>query len=255
MGTPFIFFLAIVMAYGSACGIWLVLNKYFPAFWPQESLAQPEGRYKEILPMILGVVGILAIGQMYQQGWLIPEPDNVYLASASWVLNNLLIYAPVFVVLYFRKQSVNTVFLSARKTGVKVGFGLGVSVVAMYLFYLISGSEKAFFEVFSNAAQLSSIRNFPAVFLEGVAVAFLFVRLSWTIGLKWAIIIPSLLFGLSHLATWSQSGDWLTLVLPYFLVTISTTVLVLYTTNKSKDVIWLGIIHFLMNQAIVTFGA
>ncbi|MCE7993963.1 MAG: hypothetical protein HEP71_18385 [Roseivirga sp.] len=248
-------FLAIVLAYGSACGIWLALNKYYPAFWPSVSITQPEARYKDILPTILAVVGILAIGQIYQQGWLIPEPKNEYLASGSWILNNVLIFSPVFIVLYFRKQSVNTVFLSVKKVAVKILFGLGVSVVAMYLFYLMSGSEKAFYQVFADSAQLSRLRNFPAVFLEGVAVAFLFVRLSWTIGLKWAIIIPSVLFGLSHLATWSESGDWFTLVLPYFLVTTSTTMLVLYTTHKSKDIIWLGIIHFLMNQAIVTFGS
>lgn len=248
-------FLAIVVAYGSACGVWLVLNRYYPALWPKESLVQPEGRYKEILPMILGVIGILGIGQIYQQGWLVPEPDNAYLASASWMFNNLLIFSPVFIVLYFRKQSVNTVFLSARKAGVKIAFGLGVSLIAMLLYYLISGSEKAFYQVLIDSVRLSRLRNFPAVFLEGVAVAFLFVRLSWTIGLKWAIAIPSVLFGLSHLATWSQSGDWLTLVLPYFLVTTSTTMLVLYTTNKSKDIIWLGIIHYLMNQAIATFGS
>jgi membrane protease YdiL (CAAX protease family) len=255
METSFLIFFAISVAYAAACGLWLLLNKYYPAFWPSVSVAQPDSRYKDILPAIMGCLGIVGMGQLYQIGWLLPEPDHRCLASASWVLNNLLIFSPVFIVLYFRKQSLNSVFLCARKIGVKIGFGPIASLVAMYLFYLIEGSEKAFIQVFIESMRLNRLRNFPAVFLDGVAIAFLFVRLRWLMGLKWAIVIPSVLFGLAHLATWSEGGDWLTLVLPYFLITIGITMLVLYTTNKSKDIIWLGIVHFLMNQAIVTFGS
>ncbi len=254
MNTSLIFFLGVTLAYSFSFVLWLGIDHLKNGWWPDEELVEPDSKYIDLLVMLGVVVGVLGIGQVYSLGFLIPEPNNQYLASLSWVLNNLIIYSPIFIAIYFRKQSLNTVFLSSKGLIVKVGFGLLAAAGATFVYYLFSGSEKAFLSIFSDVVQLERLNKFLAVFFEGVAVAMLFVRLSWAIGKRWAIIIPSVLFSVSHIPKWISEGQPVTTMVPYIIVMSLIPMLFLFTAGKSKDIIWLGIVHFMMNQAILSFG-
>jgi len=247
------FFLAIIAAYGTACFIWLGIYKLNPVWWPMEVIEKPVTRYKDLWIAVGACIAIMAIGQLYTAGLLIPDGNNRYWSALVWGLNNLLIFSPIFITLYFRKQSLNTVFISTRKMGLKLGFGSLVSLAGLLVFYLLQGGKGGLSDVFQQMFLLDNLKNFPAVFLEGVAIAFLFVRLSWSLGKKWAIAIPALLFALAHLPRSLADGTALPEILMYSLVTASVTVLVLHTCHKSRDIIWLGVIHYMMDIAIGAF--
>jgi hypothetical protein len=254
MENSFTFFLAIIAAYASACFVWLGIYKFYPTWWPVAIIEKPASRYKDLLIAIGSCVGIMLIGQLYSAGLLLPDSDNPYLAALLWSVNNLIIYSPIFITLYLRRQSVNTVFLSSKMIAVKLVFGLVASVIGIEIFYLIADSEGQLSSVLAASLLLDNIRNFPAVFLEGVAIAFLFVRLNWSVGKKWAILIPAILFALAHLPRSIGDGTAVPDILAYSAVTFAVTVLILYTSHKSRDVIWLGVIHYLMDIAIGAFN-
>lgn len=254
METSFTFFLAIIAAYASACAIWLGLYKLSPTWWPVAVIEKPTTRYKDLVIAFGTCAGIIVMGQLYTAGLLLPESENSYISALLWMVNNLIIFSPIFITLYFRKQSVNTVFLSGKKLGIKLAFGLLASLLGILVFYLVANGENQFGRVFKEALLLENIRNFPAVFLEGVAIAFLFVRLNWSIGKKWAILIPSILFALAHLPRSIGNGTAVPEILAYSAVTFAVTCLILYTSHKSRDVIWLGVIHYLMDIAIGAFS-
>lgn len=254
METSFTFFLAIIAAYASACIVWLGMYKLSPTWWPVAVIEKPVTKYKDLLIAFGACVGIILMGQLYSLGLLLPGSSNGYVDALLWMLNNLIIFSPIFITLYLRRQSINTIFISPRKLGLKLIFGLLASLLGILVFYLVASGENQFGRVFSEAFLLENIRNFPAVFLEGVAIAFLFVRLNWSIGKKWAILIPSILFALAHLPRSIGNGTAVPEILAYSAVTFAVTCLILYTSHKSRDVIWLGVIHYLMDIAIGAFN-
>lgn len=254
METSFTFFLAIIAAYASACFVWLGIYRLSPTWWPVAVIEKPDKRYKDLLIAFGACVGIILMGQLYSAGLLLPDSSNSYVSALSWMVNNLIIFSPIFITLYLRRQSINTIFVSPKKLGLKLLFGVLASFLGILVFYLVANGENQFSRVFTEAFLLENIRNFPAVFLEGVAIAFLFVRLNWSIGKRWAIIIPSVLFALAHLPRSIGNGTPVPEILAYSAVTFAITCLVLYTSHKSRDVIWLGVIHYLMDIAIGAFN-
>ncbi len=254
MESSFTFFLAIIAAYASACLIWLGIYKLSPTWWPVAVIEKPAKRHKDLLAAFAACAGIILIGQLYSAGLLLHDSDNNYLSALIWALNNLIIFSPIFITLYIRKQSINTVFLSPQKLGMKLVFGLLVSLPGILIFYGVASGDNEFSRVFTEALLLENIRNFPAVFLEGVGIAFLFVRLNWSMGKRWAILIPSILFALVHLPRSISEGTAVPEILAYSAVTFAVTCLILYTSHKSRDVIWLGVIHYLMDIAIGAFN-
>ena len=254
MDQQLTYFLGIIAAYASACFIWLGIYRVNPVWWPVEVIEKPASRFKDLWIALLACVGVMAIGQLYSAGLLIPESSNRYWSATSWILNNLIIFSPLFLALKLRKQSLNTVFFSTSKIGLKLGFGAVTSVIGICVFYLFHRQEGGFSQVFEQMFLLENIRNFPAVFLEGIAIAFLFVRLSWSLGKKWAVSIPAILFAIAHIPRSIASGEGPLEILVYSIVTATITVLVLHTSHKSRDIIWLGVIHYMMDIAIGAFN-
>lgn len=253
MRSEAFFILPLLLAYSAICLSWFVMNgKRF--LWQAE---MPEISQKARLDLFLALLasfGILGIGQLYSAGFLIPKVDSEAIDKLLiWPLNNLLIFSPIFLLLIYRKQSPNTIYLSSREVFKKLGFGFIASLIGLFVFLLLRGELHRFPEILQSALSLDSISNFPAVFLENVALAFLFIRLKWATNLKWALAIPAFLFALGHVPSSLAEGDPWMHILSFFFLTASITILVLYTLNRSKDILWLGLVHYFMDLAIKAF--
>lgn len=246
------FIVPLTLAYGTICGCWYLLNKVNIS-WPLENIDNPKAGWKELVIAIVTSVAVLAVGRLYAAGLLIPSSSNQIWNGLSWVANNFIIYSPIFITLYIRKQSTTTVFLSAKSFPTKLIFGLVSSLMGIIVFLGVRNELSRLPEILSHAVEYGTLTNFPAVFFENVAVAFLFVRLKWTVGIKWAIIIPSVLFALAHVPGSIAEGDPWTHILTFFFLTGGLTTFILYTAYRSRDVIWLGIVHYLMDVAIKAF--
>jgi len=107
--------------------------------------------------------------------------------------------------------------------------------------------------VVGKSLSLDGLSNFVAIFLEGVALAFLFVRLKWVTNLRVALAIPALLFALAHVPGMLSDGDpWWHMVL-MSLATGAISRFVLYTCDRLKDIIWIGLVHYFLDAAISAF--
>ncbi len=246
------FMVPIVLCYGIICGLWFLLDRK-GWLWRIAPIKTPEKPWVEFLVAILVAIAVLAVGQLYSYGWLLPSPENKIGAGISWMLNNVIIFSPIWGVLIIRKQSLSTVLLSKNDLVKKVIFGLVSSLIGIVVFIGLRNEWGRFSEILSHALTYKSLINFPAVFFENVALAFLFVRFRWVVGAKWAIIIPAIIFALAHVPGSIAEGDPWGHILTFCVLTSSLTVMILYTAYRSRDILWLGFVHYLIDVTIKAF--
>lgn len=246
------FMLPITVAYGTICVSWFLLDRRGFS-WQVDVIRKPDKPWLEFVLAIVSVIAVLGVGQLYSHGYLVPTSDRPTLAGLSWMLNNVLIFSPIWLSVVLRKQSLSTVFISKHQLLRKLIFGLAASLLGILVFVLLRQESNRLPEIFRQATTFKSLSNFPAVFFENVALAFLFVRLKWAVGTKWAIVIPSLLFALAHVPGSIAEGDPWGHILAFSLLTSGLTLFILYTAYRSRDIIWLGLVHYLMDIAIKAF--
>lgn len=246
------FIVPLTVAYGTMCTFWFFFNAKNRS-WPIETIKPSEKPWLDFGLALLTAVGIFGIGQLYSAGYLIPNTNNPIANGLIWVLNNVIIFSPIAITLLVRKQQPSTIFLSSRKLGLKLGFGLVVSLLGVSIFLLLRGEFSRFPDIIAQSIQLKSLSYFPAIFFENITLAFLFVRLKWAAGTKWAIIIPSILFALGHVPGSIAEGDPWSHIITFFFLTGSLTTFILYTAYRSRDIIWLGIVHYMMDIVIKAF--
>lgn len=246
------FMVPIVLCYGIICGMWFLFDR-LGWLWVITPIKAPVKPWKEFLLAIVAAIAILGIGQLYSRGWLLPSPEHKVGAGISWMFNNVIIFSPIWLMVLLRKQSLNTVLISGQDVLKKITFGLVASLVGILVFIGLRNEWTRFPEILSHAASFKSLINFPAVFFENVALAFLFVRFRWAVGSKWAIIIPAILFAIAHIPGSVAEGDSWEHILAFALLTSSLTVLILYTAYRSRDILWLGFVHYLVDVAIKAF--
>lgn len=246
------FMVPLVLCYGIICGMWFLFDR-MGWLWEISPIKSPKKPWAEFLLAIIAVIAVLVTGQLYARGWLLPGSDNEIVAGISWMFNNVIIFSPIWMMVTFRRQSLNTVLISGKGWGKKVIFGLSTSVAGIIVFVGLRNELERLPEIFAYAFTFKSLINFPAVFFENVALAFLFVRFRWTVGSKWAIIIPALLFAVAHIPGSIAEGDSTGHILYFAILTSSLTVVILYTAYRSRDIIWLGFVHYLVDIAIKAF--
>lgn len=246
------FIVPLTLAYGSICGLWFLLNSSGNA-WEITLINTPAKPGKEFILALLAAIGILLIGQVYSAGYLIPRTGSIYLNYLIWPLNNILIFSPIILFLIMRKQGLNTIFISGTDFWKKIGFGIVTSLAGILLFLALRGEIGRLQEIATNAIRFKTLSNFPAIFFENIALAFLFVRLKWVTNIRWAIAIPSILFAFAHIPGSIAEGDPWSHIVIFFFLTGSLTTFILYTAFRSRDIIWLGVVHYMMDVAIKAF--
>ena len=246
------FIVPLTIAYLSICGLWFLLNRTSKT-WQITSIQTPQKPWIDLVLAVVAAIAILAIGQLYSAGYLIPRTGSKTVDLFIWPLNNVLIFSPILITLFIRKQSLNTVFISSHHMVRKLGFGILAATVGTLLFVGLRNEWGRLIEISSHSIQPKTLSNFLAIFFENVAVAFLFVRLKWVVGIKWAIAIPAVLFAFAHIPGSIAEGDPWSHILTFFLLTGSLTTVILYTAYRSRDIIWLGVVHYVMDVVIKAF--
>ena len=246
------FIVPLSLAYLSVCGLWFLLSKAGQS-WQIDSIESTKKPWLDFGIALIACVAVMAVGQLYSSGYLLTRTGNSSFNLFIWPLNNVLIFSPIFLTLFIRKQGLNTIFISSKQVGLKLLFGLIVSLIGVVIFAGLRGEWARIPEIMASAVQLKTLSNFPAIFFENVALAFLFVRLKWAVGIKWAIGIPAVLFALAHVPGSVAEGDPIGHILTFFFLTGTLTIFILYTAYRSRDILWLGFVHYMMDVAIKAF--
>ena len=91
------------------------------------------------------------------------------------------------------------------------------------------------------------------VYLEGVGLAYVFVRLQWALGSRWAALSPGLLFALAHVPRAMADGEPALSIAVFFLFNTAFVTVLLLVLARYRDVVALGVAHWLMDLAIAAF--
>ncbi|MEM7199404.1 MAG: hypothetical protein AAF628_04010 [Planctomycetota bacterium] len=246
------FFGPIVLAYLVVCAAWLSAYQLRPQWWDR----QPEGAstrpWLDLGLALLGAVGVLAMGEAYRQGWRIPDGSGGW-RHVTFNLNVLLWYAPIGIVLLSRRQSLGTVWLSARRLGIKLAVGAALSLLGLAVYLGLRGELDRFAAVLLDCGSAHSLAHALPVFLEAVAVAFLVVRLRWALGLKVGLIVPCLLFALAHVPRGIDGGQPVDVIAKFFALNSLLPLAIFATVARSRDVVWIGVVHYVLDVAIEAF--
>ncbi|WP_421764272.1 type II CAAX prenyl endopeptidase Rce1 family protein [Ekhidna sp.] len=244
------FILPLTLAYLSICIAWFWLDKKGKS-WPLESIKSTSRPWIDLWIGLSACIAIMGIGQLYSAGYLIPRSEStIFNQVVIWPLNNVIIFSPIFLILIIRRQSLKTIFISFKSIERKLLFGLIASIIGILVFTGLRGEWARIPEIARSSIQLKTLSNFPAIFFENVALAFLFVRLKWATGIKWAIGIPAVLFAFAHVPGSIAEGDPASHILIFFVLTGCLTTFILYTAYRSRDILWLGVVHYVMDIVI-----
>lgn len=244
------FFGPVALAYGAACALWFVARAIRPGAWQEEPAYRPARRpWLEFLWVAVVVVGILGLGELWRQNYLLPRDAGLLAFSIS----QLIVWSPLFVVLLLRRQPLQTVYLSGEGLPTKIVTGIVLGAVALLAFLLPRGELHRLGAILEDAGSARAWGHFVPVFLEGVGIVYLFERLRWCVGTRWAIAVPAVVFALAHVPGSLEEGRGMGHILAFSLFNSAMVVGILWTVWRSRDVVWLGIVHWLMDIAIEAF--
>ena len=246
------FFLPVLAAYClPALGL-LAYVRSSGSIWPAAAPFRPARPWLEFWIAIGAALAVLAMGQAYRAGWLLPTSDTIW-GRLAWVLDNLLIFAPLFIVMLWRRQPLSTAWISPGRLWLKLAAGLLCGLLGLAIYLGLRSELDQAGAVLTHALDPAALVNFPAVLLEGVALAFLFVRLRWAVGFWPAALLPAVLFALAHFpGAIADGADWQRL-LAFGLFNTGIVVAILALLENVQDVIWLALLHHLMDAAIQAY--
>lgn len=236
---------ALVAAYAVGLGGWLVAARFWPKVWPREPVSGFVRPWMEFGIALAGVIGVLAVGQLWSSGVRLPERG--LLGPVFGAVNQGLIFAPLLLVVVLRRQSWATAWLPRRQLPIRLLLGLVLATVAVSAYSLLRVGADAPWVLLSRTWCYEHIDKMVQVLLEDLAIAILFVRLAGAIGSRWATVIVACLFAAGHIpvmvsqgATWNEAGG--------LLRDAGLGVAVILVLQRSRDVVWFWCIHFCLDM-------
>lgn len=236
---------ALVVAYFVGLGGWLAVSRIRPRLWPDElaeSFAHP---WKEFGVALVGAIGILVLGQLWSRGIRLPEQGTF--GPVLGAINQVLIFAPILLVLVIRRQSWDTAWLPRRRIALRLVVGLGLASLAVTAYSLLRAGADAPWVLLGRIWRYDHLDKMVQVFLEDLTIAILFVRLAGAIGGRRATVVVACLFAVGHVpvmlsqgAAWSELGA--------LLLDMGLGVAVILVLRRSRDVAWFWCIHFCLDM-------
>jgi hypothetical protein len=172
------------------------------------------------------------------------------MGQLAWQIDNLIIFSPIALVLMARRQGLETIYLSGRRLPEKIALGAGLGIAAVAIYSAMRSEADMVGARLASAFDADKLADFLPVFLEGVAVAFGFVRFRWLVGTAAATIVPAMLFAAAHVPGQVAEERTIAFMAAFFLFNSALGSAILLVVARSRDVVWLGIVHYLLDVAI-----
>lgn len=234
--------LFLAVGYATACALWWGISRVVP-LWRNPTRPTFAKPWREVLFVLLGVIGTLALGQLWQRGIRL-DSENTLTES----INQIIIFAPILLVPILRRDGWASAWIQWNKLWLRVLIGLFIALVALFLFTrLEAGAERSFFVAFHTIYVPWKLHLAVQVLLEDIAIAILFVRLAAAVGHRKAIVGVALLFAAAHIPAMISQGASAS-DLAGLLRDFGLGLIVLGTAWRSADIMWLWPIHFTLDM-------
>jgi hypothetical protein len=235
----------LVLAYLVGLGSWLAAQRLLRDVWPREPAASFAKPWKEFGIALAGAVGVLVMGQLWSRGIRLPEEGPLGPVLAS--INQIVIFAPLLLVLVLRRQPWTSAWLPPGRIATRLLTGLVLGAISVAVYSLLRTGADDPWVLLGRIWRYRNLDDMVQVFLEDVTIAVLFVRLASAVGTRWAAGVVACLFAAGHVpAMLSQHLTWvelLGLLRDAGLGTVAILVL-----QRSGDVVWFWCIHFCLDM-------
>lgn len=239
-------YISLLIAYTVAALCWFLLHKsIYKNLWSSEVIYNPKKPYLEFIFAILAVIVILFIGQLYTNGLLLP--NSLHKNNFIDALNQLIIFSPTLILIFIRKDALDTIWLPKSNVMQRIGVGFSISLIAIFTYWLVRKDAASIGSILYNTFNVKNISHLVQVFMEDITIALIFVRLSNWIGYKWSLALVATLFATAHIPSMISNGYTLNEMSSLFLDT-AIGIIILFAVSKSKDVWWFFIVHFVMDM-------
>ena len=236
---------SLVVGYLVALSGWYILARAVPSLWPTQNKYDIEQPWRSLGSLIIAVVGVLAVGQLYTRGLLLPERGAAAPLLAS--LNQLAIFAPLFVMLWLRGEPLSTIWLTASRLPYRMLAGLALSILALFVYETLRADTGGLLATEGRIWSYNNLGFAAQVFLEDAAIAALCVRLTAAMSLRWSMVLVPLAFAASHIPAMISGGatveEFLSLTRDSLLGLAAFAAL-----SRSRDIIWFWFVHFTMDM-------
>lgn len=228
------------------------MRRAAPWLWPAPPPAAPQRRGLDLLLAVLVPVAILLLGQAWFAGWLRWHWSGAW-DHLAYLLAQVLIWSPLWLVLWWRHQSVTTLWLPRDHLWLRVGAGALLGCLGAVAYLAMTGDLARLPGVLARAATLPAWAHALPVLLEGCGVAFVFVRLQWALGRAVAALVPGVLFALAHVPRALEAGDPVEQIVLICLMNTALVALLLVWMQRFRDMVTIGVAHWLWDLAIDAF--
>lgn len=250
--TDLDFMLPVATAYAVICATWWACKWMAADRWKDEEEPQTKNKWIDLGMVLVAIVGVFLLGNAYRAGLRIPTlPGNWDYLGVT--INLIIPFLPIFGVLAIRRQSTLTLWMSQRELLWKIGVGFAASITGLATYLSVGNQWHRLNEILIDSVTLHSLSHALPVFLEGVAIAFIFVRLRWIMPAWVAVLIPCLLFASAHIPRFLESEQNITGLIVFVTFNTFVAAVVFSTSLRARDIIWISIPHYMMDIAIQAF--
>ncbi len=236
--------LFLAVGYSVACGLWWATSRVVP-LWKDPTRCRFDKPWREVLFVLLGVVGTIGLGQLWTAGIRLGGGGAVGTVAES--INQMIIFAPIVLVPVLRRDGPESAWIQWRAIWLRVAIGVAFALVVLFLFTLLQSGAPSYGETLRSVYAPSKAHLAVQVLLEDLAIAILFVRLAAAMGHRKAVVAVAALFALAHVpamvANGASSSDLAGLVRDFAL-----GVIVLGTAWRSADIAWVWPVHFALDM-------
>lgn len=237
---------ALLAGYASALAGWTLATRLLPSLWPRREPPTFARPWHEIGFALIAVAGVLGVGQLYVRGWLLPAVEGRS-GVALDAVNQVVIFAPLFLLLLVRRQPLETAWLPGDRIWARVGIGLLLALLAVLVFSVTRSGSRSWLELLPDVYHPRNLSHLVQVLCEDVAIAILFVRFRAALGTASTIGIVAGLFALGHVPALLAGGATLD-ECARLVLDAGLAVLVLCVLQRSADVWWFWCVHFAMDM-------
>jgi hypothetical protein len=212
--------------------------------WPRKPAIGFERPWKEFGIAMIGVAGIISMGQLWSAGIRLPERGALGPLLAS--VNQVWIFAPILLVPVIRRHPWTTAWLPGQRIATRLLVGIVLASLAVTAYAVLRDGADAPWVVLGRILRYEHVDEMVQVFLEDVTIAILFVRLAAAIGSRWATVVVAFLFAAGHIPAMVSQGATL-LELSGLLRDAGLGIAVILVLQRSGDVLWFWCIHFCLD--------
>lgn len=238
---------ALVVGYACALVCAALLQSRAPSVWPQpapEPCARP---WQSLGALGLGIAGVIGVGQAYQRGVRLPETGTW--APLAGALNQLLIFAPVFLVIALRRESPRTLWLGRTRFLVRLGAGVALALGALLAYGLVREGAAPFSTILARVVVPAHLDEAVQVALEDLLIAALFVRCVAALrSSRTTVVLVAVLFAAGHVPALLAEGAGASELL-WLVRDAALGVAVVSLLARSRDIVWFYPVHLVMDLA------